>query len=400
MDSVKIILPQLHQGQQTVKDSTARFKILQCGRRWGKSALAQSLCIEKMLEGKRCVYMPHKFFLARKFFLEFLKVIPEAIIKSCNKSDLFLELSTGGSIQFLSGEAPGSARGLEFEYCVCDEAAHIPGFLDIWEGEILPTLAITEGEGLIISTPRGMGGYHVLYLKGLDGMDQEYKSFHYPSSTNPYFPSAEFEKRRKTTAPEKFAEEYLAIPGQNQASAFGIDNIQKNIIKEISKEPTVVYGIDVSTGLGSDYTVVIGLDSNGAMTYYDKWKLPFFLTKEKLMQLPSSIPKFQDCSGIGAGLADQLQMEMENYYGFLFTTQSKTRIITDLISAVTQGTIKYTEPVANEMAVYEFKRNPNTNHTSYNAQTGFNDDCVCALAIALHHKDLAVSNSTWKLYSC
>lgn len=344
--------------------------------------------------------MAHKFFLARKFFKEFLKVIPEAAVKTANKSDLFLELHTGGSIQFLSGEAPGSFRGLEFDYCICDEAAHIPGFLEIWEGEILQTLAITEGEAMIISTPRGMGGFHALFLKGLDPNDDEYESFQFASNTNPFYPAAEFEKRRKTISAAKFAEEYLAIPGQNQASAFGLENIQKNIITELSKEPTIVYGIDVSGGYGSDYTVVIGLDAAGRMTYFDRYKLPFHMSKERLKQLPKDILKVQDATGIGAGLCEQMQLETDNYNAFVFTTESKTRIITELITAVETGAVKYNELTANEMAVYEFKRNQNTGHTSFNAQLGFNDDCVCALAIALHHKDMATLSTNWKLYSC
>lgn len=44
-------LPALHSGQQKVKDSEARWKILCAGRRFGKTRLGVQLCMKVALKG-------------------------------------------------------------------------------------------------------------------------------------------------------------------------------------------------------------------------------------------------------------------------------------------------------------------------------------------------------------
>ena len=45
-----INLPELHYGQIEVAQSSARFKVLSAGRRWGKTKLGVWLCLEQSLE--------------------------------------------------------------------------------------------------------------------------------------------------------------------------------------------------------------------------------------------------------------------------------------------------------------------------------------------------------------
>lgn len=391
---IEIKLPQPHKGQQEVIDSNARWRILLCGRRWGKSLVARIEAIKHMLKGNQVAYVTPTFDLAKTFYNLIVETLPDAIIKTNNKSELFIELITGGSIKFYSGEALERFRGHDYDFIIIDEAAFIPNLKEEWDSSIRPTLSDRMGTALFISTPKGKEFFFSLFQKGQERIEG-YQSFHFASNTNPYFPQEEFEQAKASLPMIVFNQEYLAIAGENQNNPFGTDNINRNIIQELSTEPTVVYGIDLAKY--NDYTVVVGLDINGKMTYYDRYQLPWTLTQNRIEQLPSNILKVVDSTGVGDVVLENLYQTCQSISGFKFTTESKPKIIYQLIKDVEQGLISYNQITADEMHVYEYKYS-STGHISFNAQAGYHDDSICALAIANHHRIQAVQAQGWKLH--
>lgn len=392
---IQITLPRPHTGQQKVLDSTARFKVLLCGRRWGKSQVAQHIAITRMLSKQQIAYVTPTFDLAKKFFNDILLVLPVQLIKGLNKTDLQIELITGGSIKFFSGEVLDRFRGYKFHYVIVDEAAFISDLKEAWNSAIRPTLSDYQGGALFVSTPRGKEFFYSLYLKGLDILEEEYESFHFASNDNPFFPPEEFEAARKSLPSIVFNQEYLAIAGENSNNPFGTDNINQNIIQTLSTEPTNVFGIDLAKY--ADYTVVIGLDLQGHMTYYDRFQLPWTLTQNRIQQLPSDILKVVDSTGVGDVVYEHLQNTCQNIMGFKFTTESKPKVIYELIKDVEQGNVKYNQAVADEMHAYEYKYS-STGHIKFEAQAGFNDDTIAALAIANHFRQQAIQSAGWRLH--
>lgn len=395
MTEVKIILPRPHAGQQKVIDSKARFKVLLCGRRWGKTLVAQQIAITRMLAGQKIAYVTPTFDLAKNFFNDIMKVLPPEIIKSNNLTDLKIELITGGTIKFFSGESLERFRGYKFHYVIVDEAAFISDLKEAWNSAIRPTLSDYQGGALFISTPRGKEFFFSLYMKGTDELETDYDSFHFASNNNPYFPPEEFEAARKSLPSFQFNQEYLAIAGASISNPFGTDNINYNIIQELSNEPTIVYGIDLAKY--NDYTVVCGLDANGHMSYFDRYQLPWLLTQQKIEALPSGILKVVDSTGVGDVVFEHLENSCSNIMGFKFTSESKPKVIYELIKDVEQGNVKYNQITADEMHVYEYKYS-STGHIKFEAQSGYNDDTIAALAIANHHKNEAIQSQGWKLH--
>lgn len=393
--NIDITLPRPHKYQQEVLDSNARFKVMMCGRRFGKTLIAMVICIQKMLKGEAVAYVTPEFGLGKDFFREILKYIPSEIIKTDNKSELYIELITGGSLKFFSGEALSSFRGRKFHYVIVDEAAFISDLKEAWDTAIRPTLSDYRGGALFISTPNGKEYFNSLYMKGTDTLQTEYQSFHYSSNMNPYFSPEEFESARKSIPAFRFNQEYLALPGENQNNPFGTDNINLNILQELSQNETVVYGIDVAKY--SDYTVIIGLDSNGHMTYFDRFQTPWTITAQKIKDLPDGILKVMDSTGVGDVLLEQIIDTTPNLIGFKFTMESKPKIIYELINAVEKGQVKYNQQTADEMFVYIYKYS-STGHIKFEAQAGYNDDTVASLAIAYHHMSQAEANKDWKLF--
>ncbi len=392
---IKVRLPKPHAGQQQVINSTARWRVLLCGRRWGKSLCAQIICIQKMLAGEQVVYVTPVYDLSKNFFLELLKILPEQLIQVENRTDLIIQLITGGSIKFMSGESLERFRGYKFHFAVIDEASHISNLKEAWYSSMRPTLSDYEGGALFISTPRGKEFFYSLFLKGNDPIETEYESFHFSSDTNPYFPKEEFEAARKSLPEFEFRQEYLAIPGENSNNPFGVDNINQNITHTLSSGMTVVYGIDF--GKVNDSTVITGLDINGHTTYFDRFLLPWELTKNKVEQLPKDILKVVDSTGVGDVLLEDLLSTCSNISGFKFTGESKPKIVYELIRAVERGEVKYNQTTADEMMVFEYSYS-STGHIKFGAQSGYHDDCIMSLAIANHYRQEAIQTQGWKLY--
>jgi len=393
---VDIKLSKPHLGQLKVLQSTARFKVLMCGRRWGKSLISQVIGIMGMVSNKQVAYVTPTYALSKIFFQDVLKLIPASLIKSANKTDLVIQLITGGSLSFLTGERLDNFRGRKFHTVIIDEASYIPDLENAWLNSIRPTLTDYEGDALFISTPRGKGYFHSLYLKGLNKEDG-YESFHFNSYSNPYIKASEIDAAKLELPTAAFNQEYLAIPNANSSAVVASEYIEANTITTLSSNPTVVFGIDVAKY--TDYTVIIGLDESGSMTYFDRFQSPNEITKQKIKALPADILKAMDSThgSLGDGIFESLIFDgVQNLVGFEFTSSSKPKLITEMILAIEKGELKFNELTAQELSVFEYTYS-STGYIKYGAISGSHDDAVCALAIANRYKKQAATAnySSW-----
>ena len=393
-EEINIRLPKPHTAQQKIIDSKARWKVLMCGRRFGKSQIGIIVSITDILNSKQVAIITPEFGLAKDLHKDIVSFIPDRIIKENNKTDLYLELITGGSVKFFSGNSINAIRGRKYHKVIIDEAAFIPDLQSSWEQVIRPTLTDYKGDGIFISTPKGKNYFHALYLKGLN-KEEGFESFHYTSYDNPHIDRAEIDDAKRELPSAQFNQEYLAMPLSDANNPFGTDNINKNIITTFSMNPTVVYGIDVAKV--NDYTVISGLDEGGSMTYFDRFKLPWESIKLKISQLNADTMKVIDSTGVGDVIFESLSLDVPNIEGFKFTGESKPKIIYELIKDVEKGECKYNQTTADEMHVFEFKYT-STGHIKFEAASGFHDDTIAAIAMANHYRKYFTQITNWKLY--
>ncbi|RPJ58929.1 MAG: terminase, partial [Dehalococcoidia bacterium] len=146
-----IELPEPHKNQIDIIDSPARFRVVMCGRRFGKSELSQVEIIKNAIVGQSVAYITPTYNLAKTFFDKLAKAVPFA----SNRSDLTIEFPNGGSVQFFTGERLDNLRGRKFHLVVVDEASFIPNLEDGWLNSIRPTLTDYKGKALFLSTPKG-----------------------------------------------------------------------------------------------------------------------------------------------------------------------------------------------------------------------------------------------------
>lgn len=196
----------LHDTQKTVALSKKRFRVLNCGRRWGKTTLAIEEIKGKIAAGKtRIAYIAPTYQQSRDIAWEQLK----KEIKGVEFNESRLEIKIGDTLIQLKGwESIETLRGQAFDFLVVDEVAMMRNFWTNWQEVIRPTLTDRKGKALFISTPKGFNHFYDLY--NIQGKDEDFESFHFTSYENPFVPTEEIDKAKQEITEDRFAQEYLA----------------------------------------------------------------------------------------------------------------------------------------------------------------------------------------------
>lgn len=204
----------LHPAQAQIASDTHRFRVVNCGRRFGKTTLAVLEMVAKAVYGndRMITYIAPTYQQARDIAWQELKRICQPIAHKINESRLEIIVNTtlgGTSTIMLRGwESIETLRGQKFHFIVVDEIASMRNWDTNWQEVIRPTLTDFKGEALFISTPKGFNHFYNIF--NLEHQDSDYKSFHFSSYDNPHIPFEELEKAKKEVTEDRFAQEYLA----------------------------------------------------------------------------------------------------------------------------------------------------------------------------------------------
>ena len=372
MQTIGLSLHKPHPAQKQVLDCDSRFIVMMAGRRFGKSLISQTISIDTAVNKKRVAYITPTYQLGKIFFKEIVDLLPLEIY-SKNESDLVINFITGGSIRFFTGERLDNLRGLKFHLAVIDEASFIPNLEDGWLNSIRPTLTDYKGRAIFLSTPRGKNYFFSLFSKA----EPNWQSFKFTTYDNPYIDPKEIDDARRQLPEVVFEQEYMANPAENAANPFGTQFI-RNCIHPVSTMPVVAFGIDLAKSV--DWTVIIGLDENGNVAYFDRFQMDWHNTKQNIIRLPKC-PILVDSTGVGDPILEDLQREGVMIQGLKFTSTSKQQLMEGLQSAIHQGKIGYPDGIiSQELEIFEYQYG--ATGVKYSAPSGYHDDAVMSLALA------------------
>jgi hypothetical protein len=208
-------MARLHQAQRTIAQSPARFKVLRCGRRFGKTTYA----VEEMTGA--CLFEPGPvaYFATTRdqardiVWAELIeKVVGTSNYVSHNEQRLEVTLrrpdGTLNRIRLFGWENIETARGKKYSLVVLDELDSMRAFEKQWREIIRATLADYRGRALFMGTPKG---YKSLYrLEKLSKTNSNYAVFHFSSFDNPFLDPDEIEEMRGELSATQFAQEVLA----------------------------------------------------------------------------------------------------------------------------------------------------------------------------------------------
>lgn len=212
---------QLHQAQQVVARSPARFVYLMAGRSFGKTKLmAYRLLKAAEKPGARIWYVaPFKNQAEEIAWLDLLNIIPPSIIERAVATKLTIHLTNGSIITF-KGADKDSVRGPKLDFLGVDEAQDLRP--DVFQKVLFPTLAGKQGRCLLIGTKKPNNWFRKRWIDVHNGEVPEAQSIYYPSTANTLIPPEEWEILRKNTDPLIWEQEYVSNPLTRDFDGAGI----------------------------------------------------------------------------------------------------------------------------------------------------------------------------------
>lgn len=382
---IEVTLHNPHTNQIKVLSEAKRFNVVNCGRRWGKTVIATNLICETAIEGLPSGYFAPTYKLLEATFKEAYQCL-EPLIKRKHDNQ-FIELSTGGMIEFWSLDNPNAGRSRKYKRTVVDEAAFVKELWEAWTKSIRPTLTDLRGDAWFMSTPRGKNDFYKLYVRGTNGTEG-WQSWKMPTITNPHIDPEELEDARRDLPEAAYLQEYMAEFSENAANPFGVDFIKK-AVRPISNNPTQFYGIDLAKSY--DWTVVIGLDMSGQVTEFHRWQSDWGQTKRRIIDIVKGKPAFIDSTGVGDPIAEEVIRSCPRVERYHFTSTSKQQIMEGLSLSLQKECLFITNEMVDELESFEFVYSKSG--VKYSAPEGMHDDIVCALALANHCKSIIGNNS-------
>lgn len=184
-----------HQGQRKLHSTQARFKVMDCGRRWGKSTSGPHDKVPKMLQKKPVLgwIVAPTYDLGEKEFRVFWDILVNKLKVPLDRGKTFNSLRTkdfrittawGSSIEVRSAEHPESLVGEGLDFVIMAEAAKLK--LSHWQKFIRPTLSDKRGDAIFVSTPEGFNWFYDLYMQGqsIDPSFSDWWSYKSPTWEN------------------------------------------------------------------------------------------------------------------------------------------------------------------------------------------------------------------------
>lgn len=225
--------------QKIIARDTHRFRVANCGRRFGKTILASEEIKGKAIANEvRIAYIAPTYGQARDIIWQVLIKELKEIATKINESRLEIEVrnvkGTTSLIQLRGWESIETLRGQKFHFVVIDEVAMMRNFWVNWQEVIIPTLTDTRGEVLFISTPKGFN--HFYELHGLESSNEDWKSFHFTTYDNPHIPQEEIDKLKSQMTEDRFAQEYLGEFKRVEGLVYKEFNRDRHLYEELPKD--------------------------------------------------------------------------------------------------------------------------------------------------------------------
>lgn len=204
----------LHEKQWQVHRSSARFRVVVAGRRWGKTALSRVEMIKWAAKKKRqkVWYVAPSYRMAKQImWTDLLEAIPRRWVRKINETTLSITLINGSRIELKGADKPDSLRGVGIDFIVLDEFQDMTE--ETWTKVLRPTLADRGGSAIFIGTPKAYNYLYTVYKNGQDSKLRArgiWESWQFPTITSPFIPPAEIEAARKDMDEKSFKQEFLA----------------------------------------------------------------------------------------------------------------------------------------------------------------------------------------------
>jgi hypothetical protein len=377
--------PRLHPGQRQVKAEAARFNVVDAGRRWGKNVLLRDVLIEPALDGKPAAWLAPTYKMLQEDWRELKYLLAPAIAEKW-ETEHRIQLITGGVIDMWSLDNADAVRGRKYQRVTVNEAAQVANLQEAWERVIRPTLTDYAGDAWFGSTPRGRNYYWQLWMRGQ--REEGWKSWQFPTSTNPFIQPKEIEAAQAELPQLAFRQEYLADFLEGEGSVFR--NVRACLTAPKGGEHRghkIVAGLDWGRMVDST-SLSVGCATCRVELFLDRYtRVEYAFQRDRIK---SAVDRWHaqllaESNSIGQPNIEALRNDGVSVRPFETTATTKPPLIQSLALAFERQEWKWLpdELAALELEAYEMKTNPVTGRPSYSAPEGGHDDTVMARALML-----------------
>lgn len=375
-----------HAGQRVVHRSKARFRVVTCGRRFGKTYLGCNEDVKFACEHpKTLTAWVAPTYRQTKIAYRLIKQALGELISHSSDSELLIDLPNGTRMMFCSADNYDALRGLGIHFLVIDETPFMNE--KAWTEVLRPALSDTRGKALFLGTPKGRNFFYTLFQRGLDPLYPEWESFTAPTAANPYIPREEIAAAKQELPEMVFQQEYEAVFLAESAGVFtNIDACIRGGMLDPQPNCDYVVGWDIAKY--QDFSVISVL--NCQTMHLDYWQRTNHVDYSVQVEDVCSIALrynyayiLQDSTGVGDPVLEQVKMRGLRADGYLFTNTSKKTLIEGLVVGIQNVgvTFPHIPVLIAELRQMQYTLTP-SRLISYAAPDGAHDDTVMSLGLA------------------
>jgi Terminase large subunit, T4likevirus-type, N-terminal len=404
MLELKAITLQPHSGQQKVIASDARFRVMNCGRRWGKTKLAAHILVKKARKKKQMLWwVAPTYKVVKRGYAEVLAQLPDGVLTHEPPPDtnfdagrsVILRFKNGTRMEFYSAERPEGMLGAGVDFAILDEAAIMPA--RIWNQIVRPTLMDRKGGAIMISTPRGRNWFYKVWQQGQDPQQPDYASWTFQSWTNPTLPDGEVEAMKASMPRTEYEQEVEAKFLAVGSSVFLLHDraiqpskiLDTGMVEGVPPKGYVSLGIDLART--NDWTVLYGERMHDRRNcYFERMQaIAWPEQKRRIRRAVAELRKagaenvmlMVDSTGVGDPIAEDLEADGYDVVGINFSTHKANMV--RLLAKNLEDAQAYVleDGMISEFENYAMSVTPSGKFT-YSAPEGEHDDVVAAKMLA------------------
>jgi len=267
-----------HAKQEDIRQSEAKRKIVRAGRRGGKTVIAATICVDKLLKGLRPLYATPTSDQLETWWYEVKRALAEPIeagIYKKNETEHTIELE--GTKNRIKGKTAWNAdmlRGDYSDFLVLDEYQLMNE--DTWEVVGAPMLLDNDGDAMFIYTPPSLHSRSVskardarhaskMFAKALQDTTGRWQAFHFSSHDNPHISEIALDEITQDMTNLAYRQEILAEDIDEAPGALWTrELINSTRVTNFPDLVRIVVGVDPTGSRGNECGIVVaGVGANG-----------------------------------------------------------------------------------------------------------------------------------------
>jgi hypothetical protein len=396
---IDLALPQPYPLQREIIEHPAKYKVLACGRRAGKTHVAALAGVgggkyggHGLLDGKNVRFASPSQDQTDVFWdylKRWLAPLWDAPGFYKNESKRLIKYREG-SIRVKTGSNPDVLRGFgDIDLLIFDECAWLNPA--VWNEVGMPMLLDRDGDAWFLSTPKRRNWFWSLYIQSLNSDNKDWKCWSFPTTANPYISEEALNRLTSNMTEEMYRQEILAEFLEGQGAVFRYVDQRCILERRDPYEGDFVAGIDFAQT--QDYTVMIVMDrATRQVVDYDRFRqMDWSMQRGRIMTMHDKWGLqtiIAERNSAGSPNVEALQKEGLPVIAFDTTPKSKPPLIESLVLAFDRDEIGVLDDpiIRGELMAYE-RTVTATGRSQYSAPSGLHDDCVMALALAWYGID-------------